>query len=122
MTKRPDDSPFLAVIRVWAATAWADGQLVAAEAEAMRRLIALAPLDDQEKAVAATYLAQPVELDTDGVAGLDGDQKRGIYRAAVRLSRIDQTVAPEETAFLGRLQHSLGLDDEQARAIEASVQ
>lgn len=116
-----DERAFLAVLRVWAAAAWADGKMAEAETEAMKRLIAVAPLADEDKVTAIGYLTRKVELDTDELSGLTAEQKQGIYRAAVRLARIDREVAPEETAFLGRLQQGLGLDDDTARAIEASI-
>jgi uncharacterized membrane protein YebE (DUF533 family) len=116
-----DDGTFLAVIRVWAAAAWADGRIVDAEAEAMKRLIAVAPIDDEDKATALGYLTARVELDTAELGALTAEQKRGIYRAAVRLSRIDHDVAPEETAFLRRLQQGLEIDEAAARSIEESV-
>jgi uncharacterized membrane protein YebE (DUF533 family) len=115
------DGSFLAVIRVWAATAWADGRIDAAESEAMKRLIAVAALSDDDRSTAIRYLHAPVELETAELAGLGEQQRQGIYRAAVRLSRIDREVAPEETAFLGRLRDGLGLDAAVARAIEAAV-
>jgi uncharacterized membrane protein YebE (DUF533 family) len=121
MKSSNDDGAFLAVIRVWAAAAWADGRLVEAEAEAMRRLVAVAPVGDAARATALGYLGARVELDTAELGGLTLDQRRGIYRAAVRLARVDRVVAPEETAFLGRLREGLGLDEAAAAAIEATL-
>ena len=64
------DSPFLTVIRIWAATAWADGKLAVPEAHALRRLIDGAELDEGERALAAGFLDAKVELDHDGLAAL----------------------------------------------------
>lgn len=121
MHVRDDEGAFLAVIRVWAAMAWADGHIAEAEGEAMKRLIAVASLPDEAKATALGYLRTKVELDTRELAALTAEQKQGIYRAAVRLSRIDQEVAPEETALLGRLRDGLGLDAAVVAAIDASI-
>jgi hypothetical protein len=111
----------LAVIRVWAAIAWADGELKAIEGEALRRLIGRASLGEGDRAAALGLLDRRVDLDTAGLAGLDLAQRLGVYRAAVRLARIDRTVAPEEEALLGRLARGLGLEAAAVRAVDDAV-
>lgn len=115
------ETPFLSVIRVWAALAWADGVVQPAEAAAMRRLIDAAELTDDERAIAQTFLAEKVELDTASVAGLGDDARRGIYRAACRLAAVDRDVAAVERSFLVRLRDGLGIGADEAREIEVGI-
>ena len=115
------ESQFLSVIRVWAAMAWADGVVQDAEAQAMRRLIGAAELEDDERAAAHRFLEEKVELDTAGVAGLSEDARRGIYRAACRMAAVDREVADAERSLLDKLRGGLGLADEVARDIEAGI-
>lgn len=115
------DSPFLTVIRIWAATAWADGKLADAEAHALRRLIDGAELDDGERATATGFLAAKVELDHEGLATLSLDARRGVYRAACRMAALDHEIAPAEREMLTRLCNGLGLPADEAHAIEQSV-
>ncbi len=117
------ESPVLRVIRVWAGLVWSDGKLAPEETDAMRRLILAAELTDAERDVALTYLDSPVETDADapGLEGLDGPSRHGIYRAAVKLSAVDNDIADEEIDFLGRLRVGLGLDDATAEMIEDQV-
>ncbi len=115
------DSPFLSVIRVWAAMAWADGAIADAEAQALRRLIAAAELTDDERAAAGRFLEQRVELDTADVSSLSEDARRGIYRAACRMAAVDRDVAASERNLLDRLRGHLGLGAEVARDIEGGI-
>jgi uncharacterized membrane protein YebE (DUF533 family) len=115
------ENPYLQVIRLWAAMAWADGKVVKQEKAALERLIAGAELSDGERAVALGFLDHKVELDAAVPKGLSPDAREGVYRAACKLSAIDKDVAAEERAFLGRLQKALGLDDAAARKIEQSA-
>ncbi len=115
------DSPFLTVIRIWAATAWADGTLADQEAHALRRLIDGAELDDGERAIATGFLDAKVELDDAGLAALSLDAKRGVYRAACRMAALDREIAPAERDMLARLCDGLGLPADEAREIEKSV-
>ena len=115
------ESPFLQVIRVWAAMAWADGKIADSEGDALRKLIGGADLSDDDRATATGYLATKVELDTSALAGLSLDARKGIYRAACRLAAVDRDVALGERSFLGRLSEGLLLDSEQVVEIERSV-
>jgi tellurite resistance protein len=120
-SREVDEAAFLSVIRVWAAMAWADGQLLPVETDALRRLIGAASMSDGDRATALGFLEHRVDLDADGLAGLDAGQRRGIYRAAVRLAFIDRSVAPEEKALLDRLARALDLETASVRDIERAV-
>jgi uncharacterized membrane protein YebE (DUF533 family) len=115
------ESQYLTVIRVWAALVWADGMVSKPEAAAMRRLIDGAELTESERAQATAYLDEEVKLDTTGLETLDQPSREGIYRAAVRLSAIDDDIADSEIDFLTRLRRGLNLDDATAERIEDSV-
>jgi uncharacterized membrane protein YebE (DUF533 family) len=98
--------------------AWADGVIAPAEAEAIRRLVAVAPVKDAERTVALGWLDEPVELEVSFAKNLSASTRRGVYQAAVRLARVDMHVAPQERQLLDKLREALGLDAEAARAIE----
>ena len=115
------ESQFLSVIRVWASMAWADGVMHDNEAQALRRLIGAAELDDDERKQALLFLDAKVELDTAGIEGLSEDARRGIYRAACRMAAVDRDVAPAERSMLDKLRGHLGLGDAVARDIEAGI-
>ena len=115
------DSPFLTVIRVWAATAWADGKLAEAEAHALRRLIDGAELDDAERTTALGFLEQKVALDDAGLSNVSVDARRGIYRAACRMAALDRDVDQAERVVLARLCELMSLPADEAREIEKSV-
>ncbi len=115
------DSPFLNVIRIWAATAWADGKLADAEAQALRRLIDGAELDEAERATAGGFLETQVELDVEGLKGLSVEARGGIYRAACRMATVDRSVDTAERDMLARLREGLKLADDEAKEIEAMV-
>src|ERR1051325_7074966 len=115
------DNPYLAVIRVWAALVWADDVVTKPEAAAMRRLIATSDLTESEREQALGYLDEKVELDTTGLSELAAEEREGIYRAAVKLSAIDNDIADSEIDFLERLRVGLGLDEAKAESIEDSV-
>jgi uncharacterized membrane protein YebE (DUF533 family) len=116
-----EESQFLAVIRVWAALAWADGVLDAKEEEAMRRLVAGAELDEEERSAALGFLDNKVDLELANLAGLNDRAREGIYRAALRLARVDQRVSPEERALLARLRDGLEIDLHLAERLEAAL-
>src|SRR3990167_8856578 len=87
------ESQHLAVIRVWAAAAWADGTIAKPEAAAMRKLIdASKELSAADRETALDFLEHKVELEPNAVAGMSEEARQGIYRAAVRLSRIDREI------------------------------
>ena len=115
------DSSLLTVIRIWAAMAWADGELADAEASALRRLIGAADLTDAERAEATRWLDAKDDLDETGLASLSADARMGIYRAACRVAAVDRRVTDSERSLLARLRDALGLGADQAREIEAAV-
>ena len=115
------DNSYMSVLRVWAAIAWADGVIAPAEAEAMRRLIAAAPIDEAERKVATTWLTERVELDTAQVSDLSDEARQGIYQAAVRLARVDLDLASEEKDMLVKLREKLRIDADVAAEIEAKI-
>ena len=114
-------SPYMAVLRAWVAMAWADGVIAPAEAEALRRLVAVAPIQPADRDVALSWLDAPVELDTDFAKRLGKESRRGVYLAAVRLAKVDLHVADQERELLDRLRDALGIDAAAAEAIEAEV-
>jgi uncharacterized membrane protein YebE (DUF533 family) len=116
-----DESQYLTVIRVWAALVWADGVVSQPEAAAMRRLIEGAELSEADRRTAFNFLEEQVTLDTTGLETLDAASREGVYRAAVKLSAIDDDITDSEIDFLTRLRKGLGIDDETAERIEDSV-
>jgi len=115
------ENPYVSVIRVWAAMVWADDVVTKHEAAAMRRLISSADLTDRERDTALAFLEEKVELDTSNVTALPANEREGIYRAAVKLSAIDNDIADSEIDFLERLRVGLGMSEETAEQIEDSV-
>jgi uncharacterized membrane protein YebE (DUF533 family) len=115
------DSPVLTVIRIWAATAWADGKLADAEAHALRRLIDGAELDDGDRDAALGFLDAPVSLDDASLGSMSVDARRGVYRAACRMAVLDREVAASERDMLADLRTRLGLPDDEAKEIEQAV-
>lgn len=116
-----EQSEFLRVIRVWGALAWADGVIAAAEAQAMKKVVELADLAEEERAQAMAFLEEPVELSTEGLEDLSESAREGIYKAAVRLANVDLDLASEELTLLERLRDGLSLDAARARALEDEV-
>jgi hypothetical protein len=112
---------YVQVIRLWAGLVWADGVVTAREAEAMRRLIDGADLTDSERKTALGFLEQKVELGEIEVSGLAPSAREGIYRAALKLSAIDNDMADEELDFLGKLRAGLGIDEATAERIVDAV-
>jgi uncharacterized membrane protein YebE (DUF533 family) len=115
------DSQFLSVIRMWAAVAWADGQITEAESQALRRLVGAADLDDAERATAYSFLDAKVDLVEGEGSQLSEDARRGVYRAACRMAAVDHAVADAERSLLQRLKAHLGLADEVAAEVERGV-
>jgi tellurite resistance protein len=111
----------MSVLRVWAATAWADGVIAPAEAEVLRRLIAVAPIQQPERAAALGWLDEQVELDTERLRGLGKESRHSVYQSAVRLARIDLDLADQERALLERLRDALGIDPATAADIESRL-
>lgn len=115
------ESPFLNVIRIWAAMAWADGKLADAEASALRRLIEAARLTGNDLAAAERCLTAKVTLDDADLDGMSDESRAGIYRAACRIAAVDRDVAADERALLVRLRDALGLSVDTAREIEGGI-
>jgi tellurite resistance protein len=111
----------MSVLRVWAAMAWADGVVAPAEAEALRRLIAVAPIEESERATALGWLDEPLALETSRLRGLGTESRHGVYQAAVRLARIDLDIADQERALLERLREALEIDPATAADIESRL-
>jgi uncharacterized tellurite resistance protein B-like protein len=103
------ENQFLSVIRIWAAMAWADDKVVAAEALAMERLIQAAELSEEDRATARGYLKEKVELDTSNIGSLTDDARRGIYKAACRMAAVDRSLDEPERARLAKLRDGLGV-------------
>lgn len=115
------ENPFLSVIRVWAAMAWADGKIAKEEAAAMKRLIDGSGLKGAELETALGFLERRVELDTVGLEALSTEARHGIYRAAAKMAYLDKEVAASEVALLERIREGLGIDVATATQIEASL-
>ena len=115
------ESQYLAVIRVWAALAWADGVIQDSERDAITKLISVARLSEEDRKTATSLLDSKVELSTDSISGLSAPAREGIYRAALRMAMVDLDMAKEETAMLARLREGLNIDETTAKSIEAAV-
>ncbi len=114
------ESPTLTVIRMWAAVAWADGVIAAAEADGFRRLIDASSLNDEERAIARGFLLEKVDLE-GSLKNLSNDARGGIYRAACRMALADNDVAESEQVLLDRLRNKLEIPLELAQQIEQQV-
>ena len=114
------ENQFLSVIRTWAAMAWADGVVVAAEALALRKLIESAELSAADRTTAMGFLETKVELDTASLSTLSPDARRGVYKAACRLAAVDRDFAEPERALLAKLRDGLELGPAAAE-IETAV-
>ena len=115
------ESQILSVIRMWAAVAWADGEMSETEGESLSRLIRTADLTDDERAGARVFLAHRTELPETYVSNLTPDAKRGVYRAACRMAVVDHVFSVTERALLDRLRNLLGMSVEVAQELEAEV-
>ena len=115
------NSQYLSVIRIWAALAWADGVIAEAESEALKKLINIADLSEEERQEALGWLDEKVELDISDVGELGDEARLGIYRAAARLAAVDLDVADEERALLQRLREALDIDESVAEEIEEAI-
>ncbi len=115
------ESPTLTVIRMWAAVAWADGLIATAEADGFRRLIDASSLNDEERAMARSFLLEKVDLQEGSIRNLSNDARGGIYRAACRMALADSEVADSEQVLLDRLRNKLEIPLELAQQIEQQV-
>jgi uncharacterized membrane protein YebE (DUF533 family) len=115
------ESQILSVIRMWAAIAWADGDLAEAESDGLRRLIRSADLTPEERTAATTLLDGPVALPETYLTTLTPEARRGVYRAACRMAIVDHVFTKTERTMLDRLREQLGIPAEVAQEIEADV-
>lgn len=115
-----DEPSTIAVIRMWAAVAWADGKLAPVENDALRRLIHAAALTVDERAQAYGFLDQPVQEPTLAT-GIPEVAKAGIYRAACRMAKLDGIVEPRERMLLATLATALKLSPAVTRKIESEI-
>jgi tellurite resistance protein len=115
------ESQILSVIRMWAAIAWADGELADAEADGLRRLIRTAELTPEERSEAEKLLEAKVVLTNTDLRDLDPAARYGIYRAACKMAVVDHVFAAAERQMLDKLRVVLDLSDEIANHIESGV-
>jgi tellurite resistance protein len=115
------ESQILSVIRIWAAIAWADGEMSETETESLSRLIRTADLTDAERAAARTFLETRTGLPETYLTNLTPEACRGVYRAACRIAVVDHIFSTTERVMLDRLRSLLGIALETAREIEAEV-
>jgi uncharacterized membrane protein YebE (DUF533 family) len=104
----------LASLRVWIATAWADGTIAEPERDALHRLIGYAQISEAEQAEARTWLESPIELDVGDLHELSIVRRQFIYRVAAALTRVDLEVDSAERALLVKLRAALDLSDTDA--------
>jgi uncharacterized membrane protein YebE (DUF533 family) len=108
-------------LRVWVATAWADGTIAEAEREALRRLIGYAAIPEADKTTARTWLDAPVELDIGDLHELSDVRRLFIYRVAAALTRVDLEVDSAERKLLDKLRDALSIPADEAGEIELGV-
>jgi uncharacterized membrane protein YebE (DUF533 family) len=105
-------------LRVWVATAWADGTIAEPERLALGRLINYAAIPDDYKAQAHAWLEAPIELEIGDLDQLSQVRKLFIYRVAAALTCVDLVVDPAERTLLDKLRNALGIPDAEAGDIE----
>lgn len=105
-------------LRVWVATAWADGTIAEPERLALRRLINYAAIPEDDKAQAHAWLDAPIELEIGDLGQLSVVRKLFIYRVAAALTRVDLEVDPAERTLLDKLRLALDIPDDEAGDIE----
>ena len=83
----------------------------------------LVVLRDREQLaqVVLGFLEEKVELEPIDTSGLAPGAREGIYRAALKLSAIDNDMADEEIDFLAKLRDGLGIDAATAERIVDAV-
>lgn len=108
----------LASLRVWVATAWADGTIAEPERDALRRLIGYAAITETEKAEALSWLEAPLDLEVGDLHELSLVRRQFIYRVAAALTRVDHDVDSAERALLDKLRLALDIDPDSAGDIE----
>ncbi|MDZ4695925.1 MAG: TerB family tellurite resistance protein [Deltaproteobacteria bacterium] len=113
-----DEDLFLSVVRLWAATAWADGVLADAERRLLEGLIVGAEVSDPTRTAALSFLENKVELDRNDIDRLSPKERQSLYRTACRMTTVDRHFDNAERAFLTRLGSQLELDAESVATIE----
>jgi len=107
------------ILRLWAACAWADGQMHQSEAAALQRFLeASDDLTPEQRGEAAGYLTAAPDVDVDEVRELPAVSREGVYRAARGIVKLDRKVTDDEKAFLARLRAALDLDEATIERIE----
>lgn len=114
-----DEALFLTVVKLWAATAWADGVLADNERRLLEGLIRGAKVSEATRATALGFLATKVALEDAQVDRLAPAERSGVYRTSCRMATVDGQLADAEKAFLRRLASRLGLGGDAAASIEA---
>ena len=107
-----------ASLKVWVATAWADGTIAAAERDALRRLIGYAAVSAEYRSEALTWLDAPIELEVGDLHELSLVRRQFIYRIAAALTKIDLEVDPTEQTLLDRLRVALELEPGEIAELE----
>jgi len=115
------ESQILSVIRMWAAVAWADGEMSETELDSLTRLIRTADLTDDERTAARRFLESKTGLPEMYLTNLSPEARRGVYRAACRMAVVDHVFSVTERALLDRLRNLLGVPADIAQEIEADV-
>jgi uncharacterized membrane protein YebE (DUF533 family) len=113
-----DEEMFLEIVRVWAATAWADGTIAENEQRLLVGLIGGAHVGDETRQKALACLATPIGLEAAPVDRLGPRERQGLYRTACKLTTVDGDIATQERTLLQRLRGHLGLDETTAAEIE----
>ena len=108
-------------LRVWVATAWADGHIAEPERVALGRLIDYASIPAEDKALAHSWLASPIELEIGTLNELSIVRKLFIYRVAAALTRVDQVVDPAEEILLAKLRTALEIPEHDVANIDLLV-
>ncbi len=110
----------MTIIRLWAASAWADGKLHEAEAAALQRLIeASKDLSKEQRDEARGLLDKAPDVDLAEVRSLPTESREGVYRAALAIVKLDREVTGDEEEFLARLRGQLDLDEATIKRIES---
>ena len=115
------ESQIQSVIRMWAAVAWADGEMSAVEADSLARLIRTADLTDDERAASRTFLSTKTGLPETYLTNLAPEARRGVYRAACRMAVVDRVFSVTERVLLDRMRNLLGIPPDIALEIEADI-
>ena len=115
------ESQIQSVIRMWAAVAWADGEMAAAEADSLARLIRTADLTEDERVAARRFLSTKTGLPETYLTNLAPEARRGVYRAACRMAVVDRVFSVTERVLLDRMRNLLGIPPDIAHEIEADI-